>query len=582
MWLFTDASNDSISSSDDIFLPPVNTINITGGTAIPNQMFYIWGESESIFKSTLKTLTIPDSITSIGQYAFYSCPEEIFEEENGIKYIGKWAIACTNVNFSLRDDTVGIASWALVDQSGDYDDFDESITKFTVPASIKHLSAMSLLVSPYITEYEVEGGNSKYCAVDGVVYTKDMTTLVQYPIAKEQETFVFPQSVKSISPNAFYESQIKNVTLPNNITEISASAFADCMLEEIVIPNSVTKIGESAFAGTNLETIILPEGITEIPNGAFSGSKLSNITIPSTVTKIGSYAFSNSKITSITLPNGLTEIAEGTFNSCDNLVSINIPDSVTKIGDRAFDQSSFLVFVHLPKNLKSIGDSAFGHTAILSINIPKKLEYIGENAFSGCNIIEIINEDNWSLNINKGSSSNGYLAYYAKEIHSGESKIVNCGDYLFYTYNNVNYLLYYLGNDTALHLPENYNGQEYEIYRSAFASRNEYQSKPIYSVIIPDSVTNIGDLAFAWCHELKEVVVGAKVTNFGNQAFDGCYKLETVYYKGTETTWNRITQYSWSIPNYIKEVPRYYYSETNPTDSGNYWHYVNDVPTIWQ
>lgn len=603
MWLCTDASKNSISSSDDIFLPPVHTINITGGTAIPGQMFYIWGEAEETFRSTLKTLTISDSITSIGQDAFGSCPDEIFEEENGIKYIGKWAIACSDVNFSLRDDTIGIASWALVDQSGDYDEFDDSITKFTVPASIKHLSAMSLLVSPYITEYEVESGNNEYCAVDGVVYTKNMDTLVQYPIAKAQETFVFPQSVKNISPSAFYGSQIKKVILPNGITEISAGAFSDCMLEEISIPNSVTKIGEYAFSHTNLETIILPEKITEIPNGAFSGSKLSSITIPSTVTKIGDIAFSDCRsltsitlpedvteigdgafdycdsLTSITLPEGVTEIADRAFYHCDKLASIKIPDGVTKIGKSAFDQCYNLKYVELPEGLKRIEDSAFYVSSLLSITLPKSLTYIGDDAFTGCSIVEVVN--NSSLHIYTGTSSHGRVAEYAIEVHSGESKIVNCGEYLFYTYNNTNYLVDYTGNDTDLRLPENYNGQGYEIYNQVFYNRNEYNNNPIYSVIIPDCVTKIHERAFANCSDLKEIVIGQNVSYLEYGVFDWCSSLTAIYYNGTEYSWNGIYQYGWSDTNYFKASPRYYYSETAPTDNGSYWHYVNGVPTIW-
>jgi hypothetical protein len=237
--------------------------------------------------------------------------------------------------------------------------------------------------------------------------------------------------------------------------------------------------------------------------------------------------------------------------------------------------------VHLPKKLTSIGDSAFESTGLLSINVPKKLSHIGNNAFNGCNIIEVVNEDNWNLNIYEGSSGNGYIAYHALEVHSGESKIVNVDDYLFYSYSNTNYLVRYIGNDTELHLPESYNGQEYEIYREAFFNRNTYYNNPIYKAVIPDCVTKIGDLAFYGCEELTEIVIGDKVTSFGSQAFDYCHSLEKVYYKGTETMWNRIIHSDWYF-NYIQEAPRYYYSETKPTQAGQYWHYVDGMPTIWE
>lgn len=597
-WLCLDASITSISSDEECFLPPVSTINITGGTSIRGSMFSIFGQAESTFKSTLKTLTIADSITSIGNSAFASCPEEIFEIENGIKYIGKWAVGCTDKNFTLRSDTIGIATMALIPENYD---FDASITQFTVPASIKYLSFCALGISPNITEYLVESGNSNYCAVDGAVYTKDMTTLVQYPCGKKQDVFSFPQGAKNIFAGAFAACQIKKIILPNGITEIPVGAFEGSTLEEIVIPNSVTKIGESAFSNSSIETITLPEGITEIPIMAFSYSKISSITLPSTLTKIGLSAFSgtnistieipsgvaeigenafaHSKLSSIKLPNGITEIADSTFYDCDMLVSIDIPDSVTKIGERAFGQCDSLVLVKLSDRLKRIESNAFDFAPLVSVTLPKTLTYIGDDAFSGCNIIEVIN--NSSLYIYAGSNDHGGVAREALEVHSGESKIVKVDDYLFYTKGTANYLVAYVGSDAHLHLPENYNGQDYEIFRGVFRNRNEFNGKPIYSVIIPDCVTKIGDLVFYGCHELKEIVIGSKVTSFGNQAFDSCSGLEKVYYKGTESSWNKITQTSWGLPNYIKEAPRYYYSETTPTDDGNYWRYVNGVPTIW-
>ena len=279
------------------------------------------------------------------------------------------------------------------------------------------------------------------------------------------------------------------------------------------------------------------------------------------------------------MPSGIAEIADGTFGYCYRLTSIDIPDRVTRIGDYAFSQCHFLTSVRLPKNLVRIGEQAFDHTAILSINIPKKLTHIGDSAFLGCHIIEIINEGNYTLSgLGPGFSGNGYLAYYAKEIHSGESKIFKVDDYLFYTYNNTNYLLTYTGSATEICLPESYNSQEYEIWKGAFRFRNKYFDKPIYSVIIPDCVTTIGDLAFYACEDLKEIVIGKSVPSFGNQSLYSCYNLEKVYYKGTQTEWNEF----WYVTNTLRNIPCYYYSETVPSDKGNYWHYVNGVPTIWE
>jgi hypothetical protein len=303
--------------------------------------------------------------------------------------------------------------------------------------------------------------------------------------------------------------------------------------------------------------------------------------LPESVAVIGNGAFDCCEsLTSIILPEGITEIADRAFYHCDKLVSIDIPNSVTRIGSGAFDQCYNLKYVELPQGLKTIENQAFYVTSLISITLPKSLTYIGENAFTGCSIVEVVNKS--SLYIYKGSTSHGRVAEYAIEVHSGESKIVNYNDYLFYSSGTTNYLIGYCGNDTALRLPENYNGQGYEIYREAFANRNEYHNNPIYAVIIPDCVTKIHDRAFDGCSELEEIVIGKGVSNLGFGVFDSCSGLNAIYYNGTEYSWNRIYQYGWSDTNYFKETPRYYYSETAPTDNGNYWHYVNGVPTIWE
>ncbi len=103
--------------------------------------------------------------------------------------------------------------------------------------------------------------------------------------------------------------------------------------------------------------------------------------------------------------------------------------------------------------------------------------------------MEVINKS--SLNISKGSYDYGQIAYYALNVKTdGESDIMDEDNYLFYTYDNINYLLGYSGADKELTLPTNYNGKPYEIYAFAF-----YECNRLVNVTIPDSVTSIGDYA---------------------------------------------------------------------------------------
>ena len=165
---------------------------------------------------------------------------------------------------------------------------------------------------------------------------------------------------------------------------------------------------------------------------------------------------------------------------------------VTAIGDEAFYNCSGLTSVIIPDSVKDIGAGAFfGCSGLTSVTIGNSVTSIGTSAFSGCNkLVEVIN--NSSLNIVKGNRGFGDVGEYALNVKKGgTSEVVNKNGYLFYTYDNTNHLLGYMGNDTQLTLPSYYNGQGYEIYKHAFDS-----CTGLTSVTIPDSATSIGDYAF--------------------------------------------------------------------------------------
>jgi hypothetical protein len=190
-----------------------------------------------------------------------------------------------------------------------------------------------------------------------------------------------------------------------------------------------------------------------------NGEQLTALTIPDTVTQIPNYAFYGcTSLTSVEIGDGVTDIGYGAFSSCTSLISVEIGDSVTDIAYNAFDDCVELV--------------------------------------------EVVNHS--SLNLTVGSTSWGYVAYNALEVHSGESKIINTNGYIFYPCNGVNYLIDYRGTDTDMVLPANCNGQNYEIYKYAFYDKND-----ITSITIPETVRKIHKDAFGQMPNLNKVIFNA-------------------------------------------------------------------------
>ena len=245
--------------------------------------------------------------------------------------------------------------------------------------------------------------------------------------------------------------------------------------------------------------------------------------IPNSVTSIEDGAFHGCRgLTSVTIGNSVTSIGWGAFNGCTGLTSIEIPNSVTSIGDNAFNSCTGLTSITIPNSVTSIGEYAFHYCrGLKSVTIGNSVTNIGSGAFEGCTGLKTVYNFS-SLNIVKGNTDNGYVAYYADEVINAPNAPIE-GDYIFDVIDGVNTLCEYIGNGGDIVLPEDCNGENYVIGSNVFRNNTA-----ITSVTILNNVTSIGTSAFYGCTGLTSVKLGKNVTTLGDYAFQYCTSLNDI------------------------------------------------------
>ena len=581
-YINSDGKSLTVAPSDQYHsdLGPYNLY--TGDIVIPDSVTYYNGKtyivtsiSSDVFKysGVVTSVTIPNSVTSIGNGAFDNCryiTSITWNAKNYPSFSSSSESPFYNIRTQIKDFIIGDEVTSIPS----YMCYGMSNIKFiTIPNSVTSIGSYAFSYCSGLTSVTIHSsvtsiGNNAFYNCSGL--QKVIVQNIKNWCSIEFGNYYANPLYYAHHLYSDENTEITKLVIPEDVTSIGSYAFYGCSsLTSMTIPNSVTSIGSSAFSGCNGLTSITWNAKNYPAFSSYSDNpfyyirtKITEFIIGDDMTSIPKYmCYGMSNLKSVTIGNSVTNIGYQAFYGCSGLKSITWNAKNYPAFSNYSDNPLYNIRTQITEFI--IGDEVtsipkymcYGMSNLKSVTIPNSVTSIGKDAFYGCSGLEKVIVPNFDIknwcSIDFSSSSSGNPLSYAHHLYSDENTeitklvipddVTSIGNYAFYNCSGL----------TSVTIPNSVTS----IGSSAFQN-----CSGLTSVSIPNSVSSIGNFVFRGCSGLTSVSIPNSVTSIGSYAFSSCSGLTSITIPNSVTSIGSSAFYNCSgltsvtIPNSVTSI----------------------------